>query len=572
MTQDTRKDKRAKVVSLNVRYKSATVDEFIENHSHDVSKGGLFVKTPTPFPPGTLLKFEIRLAGDKSMLSGVGRVVWKREPTQAGADKPAGMGVKFIKVDDPSRAVIDRLIAQKSYAGSAYTSEEAIEDAPLDGHAAEPRSPVNVPAALGASTAVLPVSQPPAAVPRATGAPPPAAARTPRTVMGVAPAAGPPPPGPAAAPAARPSPPKATESKPAAPDGAAPPPRRPARRATMLGMAPLAPPPGATAAPAAQASAARAAEPMFPTLDPESETEPFARDQTVMKQAAELLEEALKEAGGSLEEIEHNPLFAKPADAPIGGDSALTSVGAWAGDGAVMASPSAGRTGTEPSPAPMASFSLSPSQASSPSHAQSSSASAPSLSDPPRKLGDQLDLPRKRGGGVGVIVGVLLVLLVGGGGVYAWKSGLLGGAPFEGNASNSAASSPVAPSAASVTTATLTASPRASPTAPSADTGSSPVASASNAVARGATKAPGPAVDAERSAAPAPAARLSPRTKPAAPVVTGTGESSASPAGEAPGTPPAPPPSSAPPPAPVAPAKSAPAPAAAAPSTPVPEP
>ncbi len=70
MSQDTRKDKRAKVVSLNVRYKSATVDEFIENHSHDVSKGGIFVKTPTPFPPGTLLKFEIRLAGDKSVLWG----------------------------------------------------------------------------------------------------------------------------------------------------------------------------------------------------------------------------------------------------------------------------------------------------------------------------------------------------------------------------------------------------------------------------------------------------------------------------------------------------------------------
>ncbi|MBX3219818.1 MAG: TIGR02266 family protein [Labilithrix sp.] len=107
MSQDTRKDKRAKVVSLNVRYKSATVDEFIENHSHDVSKGGIFVKTPTPFPPGTLLKFEIRLAGDKSVISGVGRVVWKREPTQAGAEKPAGMGVKFIKIDDASRAIID---------------------------------------------------------------------------------------------------------------------------------------------------------------------------------------------------------------------------------------------------------------------------------------------------------------------------------------------------------------------------------------------------------------------------------------------------------------------------------
>ena len=32
MAQDTRKDPRAKVLSMTVRYKSATVDEFIEHH------------------------------------------------------------------------------------------------------------------------------------------------------------------------------------------------------------------------------------------------------------------------------------------------------------------------------------------------------------------------------------------------------------------------------------------------------------------------------------------------------------------------------------------------------------
>src|SRR5450432_3953602 len=68
MSQDTRKDPRAKIVSLNVRYKSATVDEFIDNHAMDVSKGGIFIKTSTPFPQGTLLKFEIRLAGDQSVI------------------------------------------------------------------------------------------------------------------------------------------------------------------------------------------------------------------------------------------------------------------------------------------------------------------------------------------------------------------------------------------------------------------------------------------------------------------------------------------------------------------------
>src|SRR5690242_9278417 len=122
MAQDTRKDPRAKVLTMTVRYKSATVDEFIEHHSHDVSRGGMFIKTPSPFLPGTLLKFEIRIADDKAMLQGVGRVVWKRDAPSAGPEKPAGMGVKFIKVDEASRALIDRLVSRGG-GTSAYDAE-----------------------------------------------------------------------------------------------------------------------------------------------------------------------------------------------------------------------------------------------------------------------------------------------------------------------------------------------------------------------------------------------------------------------------------------------------------------
>src|SRR5512143_4303727 len=127
MTQDTRKDPRAKIVSLNVRYKSATVDEFIENHSHDVSKGGVFIKTQTPFAIGTLLKFEIRLAADQPVIAGVGRVVWKREAQQGSNERPAGMGVKFIKIDDKSRVTIEKLTGAKQDAGSAYLAEEGAQ-------------------------------------------------------------------------------------------------------------------------------------------------------------------------------------------------------------------------------------------------------------------------------------------------------------------------------------------------------------------------------------------------------------------------------------------------------------
>src|SRR6516162_7251386 len=120
MAQDTRKDPRAKVLSMTVRYKSATVDEFIEHHSHDVSRGGIFIKTPSPFPPGTLLKFEIRIQDEQSVLAGVGRVVWKREANEANDGAPGGMGVKFIKIDDKSKAIIQKLVEAQTGGISAY--------------------------------------------------------------------------------------------------------------------------------------------------------------------------------------------------------------------------------------------------------------------------------------------------------------------------------------------------------------------------------------------------------------------------------------------------------------------
>jgi uncharacterized protein (TIGR02266 family) len=232
MTQDTRKDRRVKIVSLNVRYKSATVDEFIENHAHDVSRGGIYIKTGSPFPPGTLLKFEIRLVSDQALITGVGRVVWKRDATQGTGDRPAGMGVKFIKIDDPSKTVIEKLVNARSDAGRAYESE------------AEASVPATQPTARAAQSRVGK-----------------------STILGVG-AAG------------QLSPRPAPSSR----------------------------PPGSHSSPPRPSSHAA----MFPKSSPDASTEP-KQEQTVMKQAAELLEEALREAGGSMEDIGTNPLFAGSA-------------------------------------------------------------------------------------------------------------------------------------------------------------------------------------------------------------------------------------------------------------------
>ncbi len=251
MSDDTRKDARTKFVSLNVRYKSATVDEFIENHSHDVSKGGIFIKTNSPFATGTLLKFEIRLAADQPVIAGVGRVVWKREAAQAGGgERPAGMGVKFIKVDDSSKGVIDKLITTHSDAGDAFEGGETGDGKPPEKKDA------------------------------------PAAA-----AMGV--------------------------SKPAGP----------AVKKTMMGLGAVSATTKPTPKPAAALSKTVPQSPIaksepsgggfFPKTNSEADMPP-PEERTMMKQAAELLEEALREAGGSMDEVgKIAPAKPTPAPEPI---------------------------------------------------------------------------------------------------------------------------------------------------------------------------------------------------------------------------------------------------------------
>jgi hypothetical protein len=43
------------------------------------------------------------------VLHGVGRVAWRRLEQQARPDLPAGMGIKFFKLSDQSRAVVERI-------------------------------------------------------------------------------------------------------------------------------------------------------------------------------------------------------------------------------------------------------------------------------------------------------------------------------------------------------------------------------------------------------------------------------------------------------------------------------
>jgi uncharacterized protein (TIGR02266 family) len=303
MSQDTRKDPRAQSGNLVVRYKSATVDEFIENHSHDVSRGGLFVKTNAPQPPGTLLKFEIRLASDQAVIAGVGRVVWKRDGTAAlSPEKPAGMGVKFIKIDDASRKVIEALVAQNANAGAEYLSESH-QVVASKSTSTPPGPTAGRDAALQTRATPLSISA------AATSAPPPAvepkrvtfAARK-ATVIGMPGAS---------------EPPQQTASMPPVANVA----ELPVERVPSFDSVTkaIAAPNSATGATLTELSAARPTNPnagggiSFAVPSRVSEEDPRARPEpTMMRQAADVLADALHGAGGSFDEIGHDPIFDQP--------------------------------------------------------------------------------------------------------------------------------------------------------------------------------------------------------------------------------------------------------------------
>ena len=137
---DARKDRRT-LLSLKIRYKSATLEDFIERYSMDISGGGVFIKAKNPLAVGTLLKFEFMLNDQSTLLHGVGRVVWRREAEEADAENPSGMGIKFIKMDPQSRAVVERIVEHRGLPGVFDQGKEGIHAQPAT---------VSEPAGLGA--------------------------------------------------------------------------------------------------------------------------------------------------------------------------------------------------------------------------------------------------------------------------------------------------------------------------------------------------------------------------------------------------------------------------------------
>ncbi len=173
MPDDRRSTRRVRLSGVRVAFESASAAV----HEADVAnlgRDGLFIRSADPPPVGKRLSLEIKVAGEPAPWAALGRVVWVRQISE-GDERPAGMAVKFIDVEDAVLAAIDRLIETR----------ERTEPGLGEGKAAPPprEKPMRERTMIGVGGFAVPSPAAPAAPPRpspvASPAPTPKAADLP---------------------------------------------------------------------------------------------------------------------------------------------------------------------------------------------------------------------------------------------------------------------------------------------------------------------------------------------------------------------------------------------------------
>ncbi|HEY4177421.1 MAG TPA: TIGR02266 family protein [Kofleriaceae bacterium] len=131
---NTRQGKRTPV-TLKIKFKSETLEQFIERYAVDVSQGGIFIRTKEPLAVGTQMRFEFQLRDASPLIAGEGTVVWTRENDPSRPAIAPGMGVRFDRLAEGSQQVLERILADKakqapSRSGAESTKPPMFTDTP----------------------------------------------------------------------------------------------------------------------------------------------------------------------------------------------------------------------------------------------------------------------------------------------------------------------------------------------------------------------------------------------------------------------------------------------------------
>ena len=96
-------------VSIMIRVRSEEdAEAFVANYTHDLSHGGMFLKSLSPKPVGTPVCLQLPSPHPPGFTEVHGKVVYQNTTTVDGL--LAGMGIEFVSVEDGARGVLQRFI------------------------------------------------------------------------------------------------------------------------------------------------------------------------------------------------------------------------------------------------------------------------------------------------------------------------------------------------------------------------------------------------------------------------------------------------------------------------------
>src|SRR5687768_13124616 len=104
---DNRKDARVPLAA-KVQIKTEGLDKFIEKFSANVSRGGIFIRTPQPLPMGKEIHLTVVVPGGNALIEAKGKVTWVRPTPDPKTGEPAGMGIQFTELAGDSENVLEQ--------------------------------------------------------------------------------------------------------------------------------------------------------------------------------------------------------------------------------------------------------------------------------------------------------------------------------------------------------------------------------------------------------------------------------------------------------------------------------
>jgi len=93
-----------------------TLAGFITAGAANLSLKGMFIRTEQPRIAGTRVHFQLKLRDELALVQGVGEVAWMRTVDEA-VDRPAGMGIRFLQIDEDSQDVITFVVNRQIQQG-----------------------------------------------------------------------------------------------------------------------------------------------------------------------------------------------------------------------------------------------------------------------------------------------------------------------------------------------------------------------------------------------------------------------------------------------------------------------